>query len=160
MKLSLSLKVNGVEQEQRVEARTSLLTFLREQCNLTGTKRGCEEGECGGCTVLLDGELVCSCLIFAVEAQGREVVTVEGLGAPHHLSPLQQAFAEAGASQCGFCIPGMLLAATKLLEGNPSPDEQEIRKAISGNLCRCTGYDRIVAAISEAAALKNKGKRG
>ncbi|MCZ6532886.1 MAG: (2Fe-2S)-binding protein [SAR324 cluster bacterium] len=159
MKSSVKLTVNGLEQEHQAEPRTSLLTFLREQCGLTGSKRGCEEGECGGCSVLLNGELVTSCLIFALEAQGAQLVTVEGLGTPHHLSPLQEAFATDGASQCGFCIPGMLLAATNLLERNPDPNEQDIRKAISGNLCRCTGYDLIVAAIGKAAELK-KGARG
>ncbi len=148
---TMILNVNGVEQQGRVEARTSLLTFLREHCHLPGTKRGCEEGECGACTVLLDGQPVTSCLIFALEAQGREVVTVEGLGVPDRLSPLQQVFAEAGASQCGFCIPGVLLAATALLKAHPEPSETQIRRAISGNLCRCTGYDRIVAAIQQAA---------
>ena len=154
MKIPLRITVNGAGREELVEARTSLLTYLREQAGLTGSKRGCEEGECGGCSVLLDGRLVTSCLIFAVEAQGRDVVTVEGLGHPQHLSPLQQLFAESGASQCGFCIPGMLLSATPLLESNSDPDEQDIRRAISGNLCRCTGYDKIVAAIGQAAALK------
>ena len=159
MKISVNMTVNGITQQHQAEARSSLLTFLREQCGLTGTKRGCEEGECGGCTVLLNGELVTSCLIFAVETQGADVLTVEGLGTPHHLSPLQEAFAGGGASQCGFCIPGMLLAATVLLERNPNPNEQDIRKAISGNLCRCTGYDLILAAITKAAELK-KGARG
>jgi carbon-monoxide dehydrogenase small subunit len=158
MKTPLRLTVNGETREELVEARTSLLTFLRETCGLTGSKRGCEEGECGACSVLLDGELVTSCLVFAVEAQGRSVVTVEGLGVPDHLAPLQQAFAEAGASQCGFCIPGMLLSATVLLEKTPKPDEGAIRRAVSGNLCRCTGYDRIVAAIQQAAGLKAGGK--
>ncbi len=150
----LKSTVNGVEREHRVEARTSLLTYLREQCNLSGVKRGCEEGECGACAVLLDGRLVCSCLIFAPEIAGRDVVTVEGLGAPDMLAPLQQAFAEAGASQCGYCIPGILLAATTLLEADTAPGEDEIRRAISGNLCRCTGYDAIVKAIQLAAARK------
>ncbi len=151
MKFHLNLTVNGTAREDLVEPRTSLLTYLREIAGETGTKRGCEEGECGACTVLLDGQLVTSCLVFAVEANGRSLVTVEGLGVPDHLAPLQQVFAETGASQCGFCIPGMLLSATVLLERNPKPDEQEIRRAISGNLCRCTGYDRIVAAIQQAA---------
>lgn len=156
MKTALQITINGERREDLVESRTSLLTYLREQAGLTGSKRGCEEGECGACTVLLDGRLVTSCLIFAVEARGRDVVTVEGLGHPHHLSPLQEMFAESGASQCGFCIPGMLLSATTLLENNAAPSEQDIRKAISGNLCRCTGYDKIVQAIGKAAELKRR----
>ena len=151
----LALTLNGAHREERVEPRTSLLTFLREQCGLTGTKRGCEEGECGACVVLLDGRPVNACLIFAVEAQGRHVTTVEGLGAAQHLAPLQQAFLESGASQCGFCIPGMLLSAHALLEHDGLPDEGAIRRAISGNLCRCTGYDRIVRAIRLAAELRH-----
>ena len=154
MKSPLQITVNGEQREDLVESRTSLLTYLREQAGLTGSKRGCEEGECGACSVLLDGQLVASCLIFAVEAQGKDVVTVEGLGHAQHLSPLQEMFAESGASQCGFCIPGMLLSATTLLENNSAPSEQDIRRAISGNLCRCTGYDKIVQAIGKAAKLK------
>jgi len=155
-KIHLRATVNGKPREDLVEARTSLLTWLREECGLTGAKRGCEEGECGGCMVLLDGQPVTACLVLAVEAQGKSLVTVEGLGVPELLSPLQQAFADAGASQCGFCIPGMLVSATALLEENPAPSETEIRRAISGNLCRCTGYDRIVKAIQQAA----KNRRG
>ena len=158
MKHPLSLNLNGNMAENLVEARTSLLTFIRESAGLTGTKRGCEEGECGGCAVLLDGRLVDSCLILALEAQGKTVTTVEGLGDPHHLSPVQSAFAESGASQCGFCIPGMLLATTALLDREPDPDEASIREAISGNLCRCTGYTRIVSAIQLAAKLKHDGQ--
>ena len=155
MKHQLSLTLNGDTAEGLVEARTSLLTFIRESAGLTGTKRGCEEGECGACAVQLDGRLVDSCLIFALEAQGKTVTTVEGLGDPHHLSPVQSAFAESGASQCGFCIPGMLLATTALLDRESNPDQAAIRKAISGNLCRCTGYTRIVEAIQLAAELKH-----
>ena len=158
MKTPLKITVNAAAREDMVEPRISLLTYLRETCGLTGAKRGCEEGECGGCIVLLDGQLVTSCLVFAVEVQGRSLVTVEGLGVAHQLNPLQQVFAESGASQCGFCIPGMLLAATALLEREPRPGEEEIRRAISGNLCRCTGYDRIVAAIAKAAELKGAGQ--
>ncbi|MBI3993757.1 MAG: (2Fe-2S)-binding protein [Candidatus Lambdaproteobacteria bacterium] len=162
MKQPLRLTVNGQPTEALVSPGTSLLTFLRETCGLTGPKRGCEEGECGCCAVLLDGKLVDSCLIFALEAEGAEVLTVEGLrgdaaGRPDHLAPVQQAFAEAGASQCGFCMPGMLLATASLLERNPAPGDDEIRRAISGNLCRCTGYTPIVKAIRLAAALKRQG---
>ena len=154
MKSALKITINGEKREDLVESRTSLLTYLREQAGFTGAKRGCEEGECGACSVLLDGRLVTSCLIFALEAQGRDVVTVEGLGHAQHLSPLQEMFAQSGASQCGFCIPGMLLSATTLLENNPDPSEQDIRRAISGNLCRCTGYDKIVEAVGKAAQLR------
>ncbi|HKI99710.1 MAG TPA: (2Fe-2S)-binding protein [bacterium] len=154
-KQALALTLNGASHEALVEPRTSLLTFLREQCGLTGTKRGCEEGECGACVVLLDGRPVTACLIFALEAQGRHVTTIEGLGTAQHLAPLQQAFLESGAAQCGFCIPGMLLSAHALLEHGGHPDEAAIRRAISGNLCRCTGYDRIVKAIRLAAEMEH-----
>jgi carbon-monoxide dehydrogenase small subunit len=152
-KVPLHLTVNGHPVEALVEPRTSLLTFLREARRLTGAKRGCEEGECGACVVLLEGRTVNACLVFAVEAAGRHVTTVEGLGTPAHLAPIQQAFLEAGASQCGFCIPGMLLSAHALLELERHPDDAAIRRAISGNLCRCTGYDRIVKAVRLAAEL-------
>ncbi|MEE8394734.1 MAG: (2Fe-2S)-binding protein [bacterium] len=151
MSIPLKVVVNGVAHADSVEARTSLLTYLREVRGLLGAKRGCEEGECGSCTVLLDGQPVAACLIFAVEVEGSEIVTVEGLGRAENLSPIQRAIAEAGASQCGFCIPGVLLGAKALLAEHPRPGEEEIRRAISGNLCRCTGYDRIVAAIQQAA---------
>ena len=151
MNVALEMKVNGATRRVSVPAQSSLLTVLREQFGLTGSKRGCGEGECGACSVLLDGRLVTACLIFAAEAAGRDIVTVEGLGDAHHLSPVQQAFAEAGASQCGFCMPGMLMATTALLEEHPDPDEAHIRQGISGNLCRCTGYDLIVQGIQKAA---------
>ena len=147
----VTMTINGQSVKGTVQARTSLLTFLRDQAGMTGAKRGCEEGECGACSVLLNGRLVTACLIFAVEANGADILTVEGLGTADRLSPLQTLFAETGASQCGFCVSGMLLATTALLEANPNPDEAAIRRAISGNLCRCTGYDRIVAAIQQAA---------
>jgi len=154
-KRPLQLTLNGKAHQAFVEPRTSLLTFLREQCMLTGTKRGCEEGECGSCSVLLNGRPVNACLILAVEAEGQQVTTIEGLGTPAHLAPLQQAFLETAASQCGYCIPGMLLAAHTLLEHEAHPDEAAIRRAISGNLCRCTGYDRIVRGIQLAAEMKS-----
>ncbi len=159
MKLPLRTAVNGQACEARVEPRQSLLTFLREALHLTGAKRGCEEGECGACAVLLNGRLTHACLVLAIEADGATVTTVEGLGDARHLSPLQSAFEEAGASQCGFCIPGMLMAATSLLERHPHPSDAQIRQGISGNLCRCTGYDSLVRAIRLAAGRKPQPPR-
>jgi len=147
----MTLTVNGTPYEVAIEPHQSLLHLLREELHLTGTKEGCSEGECGACTVLLNGSTVDSCLIFALEAQGRDVLTIEGLAQGDQLHPVQKAFAEYGAVQCGFCTPGMILAAKALLESNPHPTEAEIRQGISGNLCRCTGYSNIVAAIKEAA---------
>ena len=151
MKRLLTLTVNGTPYEVAVEPRQSLLQLLREELHLTGTKEGCSEGECGACTVLLDGQTVDSCLIFGLEAQGRDVTTIEGLAHGDQLHPVQKAFAEYGAVQCGFCTPGMILAAKALLDSNPQPTEVEIRQGISGNLCRCTGYVKIVEAIQAAA---------
>jgi carbon-monoxide dehydrogenase small subunit len=147
----MTLTVNGTPYEVAIEPHQSLLQLLREELHLTGTKEGCSEGECGACTVLLDGKTVDSCLIFALEAQGREVMTIEGLAQGDQLHPVQKAFAEYGAVQCGFCTPGMILAAKALLDSNPHPTELEIRQGISGNLCRCTGYVKIVEAIQAAA---------
>jgi carbon-monoxide dehydrogenase small subunit len=130
----------------------TLLQMLREELALTGTKNGCEAGECGACTVLVNGEPVNSCMMLAVEADGREILTVEGLAPEGRLSPLQQAFVEHNAVQCGFCTPGMLMSAQALLQRNPSPTEAEIKEALVGNLCRCTGYVRIVQAVQTAAA--------
>jgi len=147
----MTLTVNGTPYEVAIEPHQSLLQLLREELHLTGTKEGCSEGECGACTVLLDGKTVDSCLIFALEAQGLEVTTIEGLAQGDQLHPVQKAFAEYGAVQCGFCTPGMILAAKALLDSNPHPTELEIRQGISGNLCRCTGYVKIVEAIQAAA---------
>jgi aerobic carbon-monoxide dehydrogenase small subunit len=148
----ITLTVNGETRAARVPARLTLVDFLRETLNLTGTHTGCEHGVCGACTVLLDGQPVRSCLMFAVQAAGREVVTVEGL-APDAagMSVLQDSFCEEHALQCGFCTPGMLLSAHALLQRNPAPTEADIREAIGGNLCRCTGYKQIVDAIALAA---------
>ena len=151
VKRLMTLTVNGTPYEVAIEPQQSLLQLLREELHLTGTKEGCSEGECGACTVLLDGKTVDSCLIFALEAQGREVTTIEGLAQGDQLHPVQKAFAEYGAVQCGFCTPGMILAAKALLDSNPHPTELEIRQGISGNLCRCTGYVKIVEAIQAAA---------
>jgi carbon-monoxide dehydrogenase small subunit len=151
VKRLITLTVNGNKYEVAIEPRQSLLQVLREELHLTGTKEGCSEGECGACTVLLDGQTVDSCLIFALEANGREVGTIEGLATGDTLHPLQKAFAEYGGVQCGFCTPGMILAAKALLDSNPHPTEADIRQGISGNLCRCTGYVKIVEAIKAVA---------
>ena len=156
---TIKVTVNGAAYEAVADVRRSLLGFLRDDLGLTGTKEACAEGECGACSVILDGRLVCSCLIFAVEANGKTITTVEGLarnGEPH---PLQRAFVNHGAVQCGFCIPGMIISAKNLLDRNPRPTEAEIRHAISGNLCRCTGYQKIVQAIQDAAAVLAGGGR-
>jgi len=158
MKTFIQLVVNGETVEAVVEPNRTLLQILREDLGLTGTKHGCGLGDCGACTVILDGKPVNSCLVLAVQAQGREVLTIEGLAEDGKLHPIQQAFVDKGAIQCGFCSPGMILAAKALLEDNPKPTELEIRTAISGNLCRCTGYQKIVEAIQEAAgSLLEKG---
>ena len=149
---TVRVTVNGASYEASTEMHRSLLSFLRDTLGLTGTKEACAEGECGACSVLLDGRLVASCLIFAVEADGKAITTVEGLGPNGVPHALQKAFVEYGAVQCGFCIPGMIVAAKYLLDRTPRPTEAEIRHAISGNLCRCTGYQKIVQAIGAAAA--------
>lgn len=152
--------VNGRPVELFVAPNRRLLDVLREDLGLTGTKEGCGEGECGACTVLLDGRPVNSCLVLAPEASGKKIVTIEGLSQNGRLHPIQQAFLEAGAVQCGFCTPGMILAAAALLEETPHPDEQVIKTAISGNLCRCTGYVKIVEAIRLAAVkLAGEGEK-
>jgi carbon-monoxide dehydrogenase small subunit len=151
MFIDVQILVNGERRTASVEPQTTLLELLREAWNLTGTKRGCDEGDCGACTVLLDGEAVNSCLVLAVRAHGHEVTTIEGLGTEEDLHPLQAAFIQHGAIQCGFCGPGMLLAAKALLDGNPNPSGAEVREALSGNLCRCTGYSKIVDAVLSAS---------
>ena len=153
MKSFIQLTVNGQSVDAAVEPNRTLLQFLREDLGLTGTKHGCGLGDCGACTVILDGQAVNSCLVLAIHANGREVLTVEGLAENGKLHPIQQAFVDKGSIQCGFCSPGMILSAKALLDANPKPTEQEIRMAISGNLCRCTGYQKIVEAIGEAAKI-------
>ena len=148
----ITVTVNGARERLDVPSNMTLLQMLREKLALTGTKNGCEAGECGACTVLVDGEPVNSCMMLAVEADGHDIVTVEGLAPEGQLSPLQQAFVEHNAVQCGFCTPGMLMSAHALLKRNPDPTEQEIKEALVGNLCRCTGYVRIVDAIQGTAA--------
>lgn len=150
MKQLISLKVNDRQYEVAVDVSRTLADLIRYDLGLTGTKKGCEMGECGSCTVMLDGKPVNSCLVLAVQAREREVLTLEGLETENGLHPLQAAFVEKGAIQCGFCTSGMLLSAKSLLEKNPKPSEIEIRTAISGNLCRCTGYQKIVEAIQQA----------
>ncbi len=146
--LKISTTINGRPYKREVEARTLLSDFIRHEVGLTGTHVGCEHGVCGACTILVDGLAVRSCLMLAVQANGRELTTVEGLAAsPDELHPLQQAFWEAHGLQCGFCTPGILLTLVPFLEENPQPDEQAIREALSGNLCRCTGYQHIVDAV-------------
>lgn len=146
----LELTVNGKKVAVQVEEDRTLLFLIREVLGLKGTKEGCGEGDCGACTVLLDGKAVNACLVLAVQAAGKELTTIEGLGTVENLHPLQKAFVEEGAIQCGFCTPGMILAAKALLDNNPGPTEQDVRLGLSGNLCRCTGYDRIVAAVLKA----------
>ena len=149
---AISVVVNGEERRRRVEARRTLADFIREDCALTGTHVGCEHGVCGACTVIVDGEAVRSCLMFAVQADGADVVTVEGLGGPDGtLSPVQDAFREEHGLQCGFCTPGFVVTVTQLLRENPAPTDDEIREGISGNLCRCTGYQGIVRAVKRAS---------
>jgi carbon-monoxide dehydrogenase small subunit len=148
----IAISVNGESHSAEVEPRQLLVYFLREQLGLTGTVVGCDTSSCGACTVLLDGESVKSCTVLAVQADGREVTTVEGIGAIGDLHPVQQAFHEAHALQCGFCTPGMVMATVSLLAESPSPSDDEIRLALEGNLCRCTGYQNIVKAVKAAAA--------
>lgn len=149
---TITLQVNGRVHHVAAPPQSPLLEVLRDRIGLTGAKYGCGMGECGACTVLLDGRAVYSCLTLAVEAEGHEVTTIEGLDRAGDLDPLQQAFAEEGGVQCGFCTPGMILAAKALLSQNPSPSEDEIRRGLSGNLCRCTGYMKIVAAVQRASS--------
>jgi len=147
----IAVTVNGERAAADVWEGESLLYALRERFGLPGSKNACEQGECGSCSVLLDGELVCACLVLAAQADGHDVVTVEGLGAGEDLHPVQQAFVDAGAVQCGFCTPGLIVATAALLESKPDPSDYEIREALSGNLCRCTGYTKIFEAVRLAA---------
>lgn len=150
-KQAITLTVNGVARQALVEPNQTLTSLLRDELGLTGTKHGCGVGDCGCCTVILDGETVNSCLVLAMQAQGREVITIEGLAKGAELHPLQQAFVDAGAIQCGFCTPGMILSAKVLLDSTPHPSREEVTKGLSGNLCRCTGYEKIVEAVQDAA---------
>jgi carbon-monoxide dehydrogenase small subunit len=153
MTVKLSLKVNGKQVDAEIDPRTLLAQFLRENLHLTGTHVGCDTGQCGACTVHLDGHAVKSCNLLAIQAQGAEVVTIEGLAAPNgDMHPMQAAFKECHGLQCGFCTPGMVMSATALLKENPKPTEEQIRGGLDGNMCRCTGYHNIVKAVQTCAA--------
>jgi carbon-monoxide dehydrogenase small subunit len=152
MKVLLTCTVNGEERTVLADTRDTLLDLLRDRLALTGTKEGCSNGNCGTCTILVDGQPICACLMLAQEAPGCDIVTIEGLAGSAALHPIQQALVEHGGTQCGFCTPGIVLSAKALLDRNPRPTEDDIRHAIAGNLCRCTGYGKIVEAIAAAAA--------
>ncbi|KPU26744.1 (2Fe-2S)-binding protein [Caloranaerobacter sp. TR13] len=157
--LKLNLNINDKDYSVEIDEDMRLIDVLRDVLGLTGTKEGCGEGECGACTVIMDGKAVNSCLVMAFQADGSCIVTIEGLGNEQDIHPIQKAFLDEGAVQCGFCTPGMILSAKALLDENPNPSRQEIREAISGNLCRCTGYNKIVDAIEKASAyLLKEGK--
>lgn len=161
MKHPIKFTVNGTPYELSVEPNELLVDVLRNKLDFTGTKKGCGTGECGVCTVIMDGKSVNSCLILAMEVEGREILTIEGLGERDQLHPIQEAFVNQGAVQCGFCTPGMVLSAKALLDENPLPTEEEIKLAIAGNICRCTGYRKIVEAIQEASRnLRTKHQKG
>lgn len=160
-RLPVKLTVNGQAREASVEPRLTLADFLREECRLTGTHLGCEQGICGACTVLVDGAAVRSCLVFTVQVDGAEITTIEGIASPDGgLSPLQAAFRDCHGLQCGFCTPGFIVSATAFLRDHPDPTDQEIREALSGNLCRCTGYQGIVDAVRQAAAAADAAGSG
>ena len=155
-RVEITLRVNGEEYELEIEPHRTLVEVLREQLGYTGTKKSCNEGECGACTVIMDGKPVASCLVLALDAHGKEIVTIEGLAKGEELHPLQVAFVRHGGIQCGFCTPGMIMSAKALLDQNPMPNAAEVRRAISGNLCRCTGYQQIVDAVLAAAETMSK----
>lgn len=160
MKKLISLNINGKDHELAVSPNQTLADVIRYEIGLTGTKKGCEVGECGACTVIMDGKPVSSCLVLAVQANGRTILTIEGMETDKELHPVQQAFVDKGAIQCGYCTSGMILSAKALLDRNAHPDESEIRMAISGNLCRCTGYQKIVEAIKSVTERKNERSLG
>jgi len=158
-KLLVSTSVNGDPQQLLCDPDTTLLEALREEMGLTGSKEGCGSGDCGACTVVLDGQMVCSCLVLAPEAEGRQITTIEGVAEGSVLHPVQRKFLEHGALQCGFCTPGFIMASKALLDRNPDPSETEVRYWLAGNLCRCTGYDKIVRAVMDAAAELRQERR-
>jgi carbon-monoxide dehydrogenase small subunit len=151
MKQEMQFKVNGEEYSVQVDTRRTLLEVLRETLGLTGTKEMCNKGDCGGCTVIMDGKPVLSCLTLAIEAQGRDIMTIEGLAKGYELHPIQKAFVDSGAVQCGYCTPGFIMSAKALLDKTPNPTEDEVKEGIANNICRCTGYVQIVEAIQKAA---------
>jgi carbon-monoxide dehydrogenase small subunit len=156
VKSLVTIRINGVEQRHEVESRTLLVHFIRDHCKLTGTHVGCETSLCGACTVLLDGKAVKSCTLFAVQADGAEVTTIEGLAADGKLHPVQEGFWECHGLQCGFCTPGMIMAGVQLLQRNPHPTREQIAHGLDGNLCRCTGYSHIIDAVAYAAKKMNR----
>ncbi len=158
-KIHVTTTVNGDSAEFLTDPQTTLLDALRDELGLTGSKEGCGSGDCGACSVMVDGRLVCSCLMLAAEAQGRRIETIEGMAHGGELHPLQQKFLEHAALQCGFCTPGLLVAAKALLESNPDPSEEETRYWLAGNLCRCTGYDKVIRAVLDAAAVLRQERR-
>lgn len=154
MKKQIRLRVNGLDYDLMVKPHQTLLDALRDELGLMGTKKGCDKGECGACTVILDGESVLSCLVLAVQAQGKEIVTIEGLARNGILDPVQDCFVKYGAIQCGYCTPGMIMTARAFLNNTPHPSEEEIKTALSGNLCRCTGYVKIIEAVKNASTME------
>lgn len=158
--MKITLTVNGQKREVDVKPHTRLLDLLREDLGLTGTKEGCGKGECGACTVIMNNKVVASCLVLAPQADGAEIQTVEGLGGKDNLHPIQKSFIETGAVQCGFCIPGMIMSSKKLLDDNINPSKEEIKRGLSGNICRCTGYVKIIDAVEEASRKMQSGGEG
>jgi len=156
MKQLMKFSVNGMDYEEEIDHRRTLLEVLRENFGLLGTHKGCDEGQCGACTVLIDGKEINSCLVLAASVQGKQITTIEGLAQGEQLHPVQQAFVEYGAIQCGFCTPGMIMVAKGFLDKNPKPTEEEAKRAIAGNLCRCTGYFQIIDAVLKAAEKMRK----
>ena len=156
MKKQIKLKVNGVEYDVLIKPHWTLLDVLRDEIGLVGTKKGCDRGECGACTVIMNGEAILSCLVLAIQCQGKEILTIEGLAQDGKLDPLQDAFVKLGAIQCGFCTPGMIMASRALLNKTPHPSEEEIKRGLSGNLCRCTGYTKIIAAVQKASTTEGR----
>lgn len=151
MKMPATLRVNGQDYDIVIEGRTRLLDAIRDLCDLTGTKEGCSTGDCGACTVLMNGQPITSCMVFAASAQGKELTTIEGIASNGHLHPVQEAFVEHGGLQCGICTPGVILSSVALLNANPHPSKDEIRLHLAGNLCRCTGYQKIVESVVAAS---------
>ena len=154
MKKQIRIRINGFEYEVSIKPHWTLLDVLRQELGLTGTKKGCDKGECGTCTVIMNGRAVLSCLVLAIQCQGKEVLTIEGLAQDGKLDPLQDAFVKQGAIQCGFCTPGMIMASRALLNKTPHPSEEEIKRGVSGNLCRCTGYVKIIEAVKNASTME------